>query len=897
MHDWKKEIASRLRDSSIRPEREAEIAEELGGHLEDRARELMRTGVSQTEARNRALDELLPPAAVSDIAATTPRFRSSPPPGEADTGDILSDLITDIRVGARGLRRAPAFTVTALLTIAVGIGALAAVYSVVNAILVRPLPFEEPNRVVQIWSGPGATAHGPTSPANFIDYRASITSLSAVAAEDFGWFDVAGGNDSPPVRVYGAKVSPSFFAAVGVRPALGRAFANHEEDPDAHAVILSHGLWQSRFGAKQDIVGQPVIMNGERYDIVGVMPPAFDFPSTLIGSRVELWVPLAWRAGQADRGMRRLGMTARLVDGITLEQAQVETNAIAQRLASTFPKENDQVGIRLVPLRDEIVGSTSRVLLLLLASVGVVLLIACANVANLMLARAQARHHEFAIRAVLGAGRGRLARQALAEALVLSAGGGVLGIAFAAILARVIVSLNPDALPSVRPIGVDWRVMLFALGAAVLTGLITGVGAAVKAGAGQLGGSARDVGRVMSAGRPQVWIRRTLVGAEVSLAVVLLVTGGLLLRSLRELTMVDPGFIAKPVLTAGIVLSKSRYPTPADRSRHLDAAIQSVAALPGVVNVGATTYLPFGRGDLRLDISVEGVSSTANDAPSAHVRAVTPEYFSTLQIPVLRGRMFQSADRGPAPTVAVVNNAFVQKYWPGISPEAVIGKRIALGTTPTASDWLAIVGIVGDVKHWTLDEKPSPEMYLSLLQAPAASYTLVVRSSGNAGALESAVRGALLSVDKSQPAMIRTMQTLVSNSVAQQRFRSVLLGAFAAVALLMAIVGVYGVVSYDVTQRTKEIGVRMAIGAQQGNIIRMTLRHGMGAVAAGLILGCGGAYWAGRSVRAMLFNIDAVDVVTYVGVCAVVVLTALIANYIPARRAVRIDPVTAIRGD
>ena len=806
----------------------------------------------------------------------------------------MDSLRQDLLYALRSLRRRPGFTVVVVLTLAVAIGPLTAIFSVVDAVLLKPLAFAEPERVVQIWSGAGAKPHGPTSSANFLDVRALNRSFEAMAAEDFGWFNLTSdAADGRPERLHGARVSPSFFRVLGVQPALGRTLRQDEERPDARVAVLSHGLWVRQFGGDRRLVGTHITLNGERWLVAGVMPEGFDFPTSLTGRLVELWTPLAWSPNDVQRGMRELGITARLRSGVTPAQAQRDLDAVASRLERIYPRENTGVHLNVVPVREELVGKTRRTILVLFGAVGLVLLIACANVANLSLTRASARQREIFIRAALGAGRGRIVRQLLTESILLACAAATLGALGAVWLTDVLVALTPIALPRAGEIGVDGRVLAFVSVVAVVTGIIFGAAPALQLSTTRIGDSLRGAGRALTAGRERRRAGGVMVVLEVAMALVLLVGAGLLIRSLERLVSVNPGFEAGPVLTTRMALPSAKYGAPDQQRRYIEEGVSRLAALPGVAQAAAVDYLPFGQSDASLDMTIDGRAPALHDV-EAHYRSISPAYPEAMQIALIRGRAFTAADREHAPLVAIVNDAMARRYWPGADP---VGRRIRVGGPETQSPWLTVVGVIGSVKHWNLRETPQPELYVPLAQSPTASFTFVLRASRSAAAVIEPARVALHALDREQPVRIEPLGTLVSRSVAEPRFRGVLLGGFAAIALALAVVGIYGLISFGVTQRTREVGVRIALGAQRTDIVGLVLREGMTLTLAGVVLGLGGALAVTRVLEGMLFEVPRTDVATFVAVSSLLIVTAAIANYIPARRAAKVDPVVALQAD
>jgi putative ABC transport system permease protein len=808
----------------------------------------------------------------------------------------VDTLRQDLQVAFRSFLRDPGFAGIVVITLAVGIGAITAVFSVVDGVLLRPLRFGEPERIVQIWSGAGPHPHGPTSSANFLDLRSRSKSFEAVAAEDFSWFNLtAGASGDRPERLYGAHVSPSFFRALGVRAALGRVLTDVEESPDARVAVLDHGVWERQFGSDTGVVGRRITLNDESYTVVGVMPPGFDFPSSLIHTRIDLWVPLAWKPADVQRGMRELGITARLARGVTFAQAQREVDGVSARLAEEYPQTNQRVSFDLVPLREELVGKSETPLLLLFGAVSLVLVIACANVANLLLGRAQGRRKEMALRSALGAGRRRIVRQLLTESVLLALAAGAVGAFLAVWMTDLIVALSADELPRLAEVHVDGRVLFFALGVSVLTGLSFGIAPALHLAGGRLAESLRAAGRSLADRPERRHGRRVLVVLEVALALVLLVSAGLLLRSLQQLMSVDPGFDSRAVLTARVALPQSKYATADRQASFMSQAIARIAAVPGVERVAAVDYLPFSGSDADFGISIEGRVPTSGKGDfSAHYRSVSEDYFDAMRIPLARGRVFAAGDRKGAPLVALVNRTMAQRYWPDADP---IGHRVRFGDATSTEPWLTIVGVVGDVKHWDLREKEQPELFVPLAQAPASTFSFVVRAARDAGELTGSVRNALLDVDREQPATIQPLRELVNGSVAGPRFRGVLFGAFAATALVLAVVGIYGVISFGVSQRTRELGVRVALGAQRIEVMGLVLREGMLLTGAGVALGLLGAFAVTRFLRGMLFQVPPADPLTFAAVSLLLIATALLANVIPARRAARVDPLVAMRAE
>ena len=806
----------------------------------------------------------------------------------------MDTLRQDLSAAVRSLLRSPGFTAVVVFTLAVAIGPLTAIFSVVDAVLLRPLPYDHPDRIVQIWTGDGPAAHGPVSSADFLDWRAASRSFDALAAEDFAWVNLtSSGEGARPERLHAAKVSVALFSVLGTRPLLGAGFTPDDDRADARAVVLSQQLWTRRFAGDRRIVGRDVVLDGERWRVAGVMPAEFTLPGPLVGETIDLWQPLTWTPNTVQRGMRRYGVTARLRDGVTLAQAQREMDAIAARLAVAYPNENAQSRIRLVPMHEELAGGARRALLLLLGAVGLVLLVACANAANLMMARARTRQHEISIRLALGAGRRRLVYQLLAESIVLSAAASSLGLLAAVWLTSLYATLVPS---SRGDIGIDGRVLGFVAGIAVLTAVAFGLAPALRASATGLGESLRTTGRSTTADRGRRRVSSALVVLQLATANVLLVAAALVARSFDRLTSSDPGFDPRGVYVAGIGLPYARYADERAAQRFMDEGLTRVRGLPGVSRAGVIDYLPFGQSDLRLRMVIQGRERVPEGDVLAHLRSIAGDYFGAMRIPVLRGRSFSKTDDGTAARVALVSERMARRYWPNGDP---IGQRIRIGK-PDDSDsatWMTIVGVVGDVKHWSLIEQPEEELYVSLEQQPARNFVFVARVESERSPTIAALRDVLYSVDRLQPSRWQPLRSLVDSTIAEPRFRSLLIGAFAVVAVTLAIVGLYGLISFGVTQRTRELGVRVALGARRGDIIGLVLRDGVRLAVLGVAIGVAGALAATRLLAGLLYHVSVTDTATFIIVPLVLTATAVLANYLPARRAAAIEPVVALQSE
>jgi putative ABC transport system permease protein len=804
--------------------------------------------------------------------------------------DAVESLFADIRFGLRSLKSAPATTAIALLALALGIGANTAIFSVVNGVLLKPLPYPQPERLV-ILSSSNPKAGFPRfslSPPDFDDLRGQNRSFEGLAALAMGSVNLTGRGE--PEVLDGAQVSADFFPVLRLRPFLGRTFRPDEDTvANHHVVLLSHGLWQRRFGADPKVVGQSLLLDGESYTVVGVAPPGFDFPR-----KRDLWVPLTRNPAKESRGAHFLTSVARLRPGVPVGQAQSELRGIAARLAKQYPESNDGWTILVLPLQQVTVEKIRPALLVLLWVVAAVLLIACLNVANLLLARLAARGREISIRTALGAGRGRLVRQLLTESVLLSLLGGALGLLLAYWGTRALVALNPAAIPHAEAIGLDSRVLGFTLALSVLAGLFFGLFPALHDPGAGLHESLKEGGRAMSGGRRGRFARQFLALAEVAIALVLLVMAGVLLRSFSRLSAVDPGFRPAGVLTLDLSPSETKYPDPGRLALFYRDLLGRVSALPGVERAATVFPLPLSGKNFFLGFSVFGRPTSNANPESATVRRVSPEFFRTLGVRLIRGRVFDGRDAMEAPKVALVNEKMAASIWPHGDP---LGQRLTFDDPEKPGvTWMTVVGVVGDVKQQALSDEPSFEVYEPQLQDPAAATTLVVRSGGDPTALVASIRRAVLGLDPDLPVYrVRTLVEVVDESLAQNRLSTVLLGLFAGLALVLAAVGVYGVISYSVAQRTHEMGIRMALGAHRADVLRLVIRQGMGLVGVGLALGLLGAWFATRVLSGLVFGVSTKDPMTFVLVPALLASVALLANYVPARRATQVDPQVALR--
>ncbi|HKP88121.1 MAG TPA: ABC transporter permease [Blastocatellia bacterium] len=800
----------------------------------------------------------------------------------------MENLLKDVRYGIRMLTRNLGFTVVAVMTLALGIGANAAIFSVVNAVLLRPLPYADPDRLMIIRETKlPQFPEFSVSPGNFLDWQKQNTVFERLVSISGGAFNLIGTGE--PERLQGLRVTDGFFATLGAQPQIGREFLPEEDQPGhGNVVILSHGLWQRRFGGDENILNQTMTLNGQSYTVVGVMPATFRFG----GRSTDLWTPMAFTAQQAQsHGGHYLQTIGRLKPDATLEQARTEMSAIADRLAEQYPDANAGWNVKIMPMLEYSVRSIKPALIILLYAVAFVLLIACANVANLLLARAASRQKEVAIRTALGAGRWRIIRQLLTESVLLSLAGGVAGLLLAMWGMSLLLSLAPENLPRVRDVSLDGRVLAFTAAITLLTGLSFGLVPALQASKPNLNETLKDAGRGSTEGGHRHLVRSVLVVLEVATALMLLVGAGLMIKSFMRLQQVDPGFNPNNALTVGVSLPQRKYPEDDQKSAFYTQLIERLSALPGAQAVGASHVLPFSD-DYVLGFLIEGRPPYPDgEDPSTNYYAVSADYFRAMGIPLIRGRLFTEHDNKKSPRVAIINETMAKKFFPDEDP---IGKRIHVTNGPVV--YREIVGIVGDVKHYDLETEAPPQTYEPYLQQPFSFMTLVVRTAGDSRNLSAAIRSEVLNIDKEQPvSSIKALDQLVSDSISEQRFAMLLLGVFAAVAMLLAAVGIYGVMSYAVTQRTHEIGIRMALGAGQRDVLKLIVGHGMLLTLIGVALGLFVSFLGTRVMTAMLFGVSATDLTTFAVFAVSLTAVALLACAVPARRALKVDPMVALR--
>jgi putative ABC transport system permease protein len=800
----------------------------------------------------------------------------------------METLLRDIRYGIRSLVKRPGFTIVALIALALGIGANTAIFSLVNGVLLRPLPFAEPDRLVWMWGNiRNAGNRASVSPPDFLDFRKENKTFEEFAASFTMPLALNLTGSGEPERLSAAGITGNYFQALGAKPLLGRTFVLENEKPgNDQVVVLSYALWQKRFGGDPTIVGKTITLDGTTREVIGVMPQHFNFPRA-----AGLWIPINFDFSP-DMKLRKahfMRPIGKLKEGVTIAQAQADTDVIARRLEEQYPDSNTGWSLRLVSLREELVGNTRPTLFILLGAVGFVLLIACANVANLLLVRAAARQKEIALRTALGAGRFRIVRQMITESMLLALMGGTLGTLLAIWGVDLLVTLSADNIPSTAQISIDATVLGFTLLISLLTGVLFGLAPALRTMNLNLTDALKEGGRSGSEGARRNRTRSALVVIESAVAVMLLVGAGLLVRSLIQLQNTSPGFDAHNVMTMNLTLSREKYSTPEKASSFFQELDGRVRGLPGVESVGLVTELPLSGQLNDMPFSVEGRPPvTIDQAFDADFRRVNQHYLSTLRIPLLRGRNFTEQEVRQSAKVLLISELLASQVFPNEDP---LGKRLIMVMGP--QPW-EIIGIVGDIRDRALETQPFPAMYMPTYANGRVN--LVIRTQGDPTSITAAVRKEVHALDPDQPvADVRTMEQWVDTAVAAPRYRTLLLGLFALLALVLASTGIYGVMSYSVAQRTHEIGVRMALGAQQLDVLKLVVRQGMGLVLIGVALGLLGAIALTRLMSSLLFGVGAKDPLTLAVVASLLSLVAFVACYVPARRATRVDPLVALR--
>jgi putative ABC transport system permease protein len=813
----------------------------------------------------------------------------------------MDTLMQNLRFAFRQFAKRPGFTAVAVLMLALGIGVNTTIFSAVNSVLLRPLPYSGAEHVMVVWHSMTNSDRVGLSEPELIDYRAEIRSFEQLAA--YHPLDANLVGDAEPERISAARVTANLFTALGSGPALGRTFTADEDLPGGGQVaVLGHALWQRRFGGDPAIIGKTVRVDGKARTVVGVMPPEFKLPGDFRNERPsELWLPLALNPDSlGGRGRHYLHAVARLRPGASAAQANAELGVLTRRWVEQGLVKDERFSAFSVPVRDEVLGDIRPALLILLGAVGFVLLIACANVANLLLIRADERQKEIAVRAALGAGRGRIAGQLFTESLLLAGLGGGLGLLLAEPGLRALVELAPASIPRLDAAALDGRVMLFTAAIALATGVLFGSIPALQASRRDLVAPLREGGRGTSAVGGRQHVRRGLVVSEVALSVVLVIGAGLLIRSFAELRQIELGFEPENVLTLQLALPLTDYPETPGMVAFYRQLVERVEELPGVHSAGAVALLPLVQtiGDWGIDL--EGRTRGPDDRFHGFLQIVTPGYFEAMHIPLVQGRPVAHVDHAESPPAVVVNQTMAARYWPG---ESALGKRLRI-RVGDETPWFTVVGVAGDIRHNAVAEEPRPEMYFPHAQLSLAlggtvqAMTLVVRTAPEPLALAAPVREVIRTLDPNLPvANLRSMERVVDQAFAEQRFTMLLLALFALLALVLGAVGIYGVIAYAVSRRTHEIGIRMALGAGAGTIRRMVVRQGVVLVALGVALGLLAALGATRILASLLYGVTTTDPLTFVTVPLLLVVVALIASYLPARRATRVDPMIALRTD
>ena len=809
----------------------------------------------------------------------------------------MESIVKDIRYAIRTCLKRPGFTATAIIILAIGIGANSAIFSVVNGVLLKPFNFAEPERLVVVWERTREIPRMVVSSPNFSDWRTQQSTFKDLAAYRLQDFNLIG--DGEPERVRGSRVTATMFSLLGVRPMLGRDFRPDEDKPGNPAtMITSNAFWQHRFGASREVIGQSVTLGNENVTIIGVMPADFDFPPpiTFRGEArrvtVDLWTQLHYELELDQRGGHNLFVLGRLKDGVSRATAEADLQNIARRLAKEFPDTNAGWDAFLVSLNDQVVGDVRSALLILFAAVGFVLLIACSNVGNLLLVKATSRRHEMAIRASLGARRTRLIRQVLIESGLLSVGGGVLGLLLAAWSLKLIAAFAPPNIYRLANIGLDVRVVVFTVVVSLVAALLFGIVPALQSSRLDLVAALKEAGARGSVGSGHSWVRNALVVTELALALLLLTGAGLLVKSFIYLQTVSTGFQPQQVLAMTISMPGSAYPDRQSREAFAERLLPKLKSLPMVDSLAFSDNLPLDTGRQGTSFRIEGSASSDRDLPHTNVSTVSPGYFRTMGIPLLRGRDFEPSDQPDAPGVVIVSKFLADHYFPREDP---VGKRLEMGFR--AGTMLKIVGIAADERHDTLQADLHPGMYLPYAQASKGLPLIVVlRSANDPGLVSSSVRQQVRELDPRLPVYdVKTMDEVLSAAVARPRFTTLLLVAFGGVAILLAAVGIYGVMSYTVNQSVREIGIRMALGAQAGDVLKLVIGQGLRLTLMGAMIGVSGAFGLTRLMAGLLFEVKPIDPMIFILVPVLLVTIALLACYLPARRATKVDPLVALR--
>ncbi len=896
MREWKEAVRQRLGGLRLESTREAEIVEELAQHLEDHCAELTASGMAREDAVQATLAALDQDSSLSQELERVERLIRLEPTvlGGSRRGNMVADFGRDLGFGLRLLRKNPGFTTIAVLMLALGIGINTSMFSVVNAVLVRPLPLDDPDRLVIVWESIRGQRARATAP-NFADWREKNRAFSGITAVEFTDFNITGGGD--PERASGARVTAAYFGLLGVKPILGRTFLAEDERAGASpVVVLSEGFWRQRLAADRNIVGKTLSLNRLNHTIVGVVPARMLLRST----PEQLWTPLILTAEDMKAtGSHHLLVIARLKPGVSAEQADSEMDVLARQLESVRPQSNKGFSVRVVKLQEQLVGDVRPALLVLMAALGLVLLISCVNVANLLMARAASREREIAIRASLGASRSALVRQLLTEGVLLSIVGGGIGLALSFAMTNSLVAFLPVDLPHVERVSVDGLVLVFTVAVSLACGLLSGLIPALRAGRTSLLRGLGSSAPISTGSTRHHRARSVLVVSEMALSVLLLISAGLLIRSFLLLRQVSPGYNPNGTLGVQLALPDSKYPDGSSIANFYQNVLEEVGTIPGVRVAAAASDLPMGGSGISLVFRVEGTPLLPpGEMPFVFYRAISPEYFTVLQVSLLRGRPLEASDQAGRARVGVINETTARRYFSGKDP---IGQRIVLDDgleTP-----LEIVGIVRDIKHFGLDSEPYPELYFPFPQAPPLywdwvdrSLNIVLRADGDPASILPAVRTRIWSVDKDLPVFnTRLLDQLIFDSFSERRIYMFLFVVLASIALLLASVGLYGVISYSVAERTKEIGIRMALGAARADVIRLVLFKALRLSVAGVLLGSIAALGATRAISGMVFGTTTHDPITFLAVAVLLVGVATLAAFIPTARAMSVDPLVALR--
>ena len=875
LEHWFYTVPLRLRSLFRRGQVEAELNEELRYHLERQIEVNTAAGMSVEEARYAALRAMHGLDQRKEECRDMRRVR------------LIEDLWRDFRFSLRSLLKRPGFTAIALLALALGIGANTAIFSLVNAVILQPLPYRDPDRLISVYGTRNRSTQGSVGPTDFLDYRSQNKTFEQFAASGSMMLPMNLTGSGEPERLNASVITGNYFDTFGVRPALGRGFSlENEKTGQDHVTVLSHAFWQTRFGGDPNIVNKTINLDGKAYEVLGVMPAEVVLPQP-----AQLWVPINFDADpeMKMRNARFLRGIGRLKEGVTLDQAQTDTDLIAAQLEQQYPDSNTGWSLRLIPLREILVGGSRTMLFILFGAVGFVLLIACANVANLLLVRAAARQKEIAMRTALGASRLRIIRQMITESLLLAIFGGALGALLAVAGVKLLVSLGEDNIPRTANVKIDATVLAFTLLISLATGLLFGLAPAIRTMKENLVDALKDGIRGGSEATVKNRTRSLLVVFESAIAVMLLIAAGLLIRSLVALQNVDPGFDPNNVLTLRVDLPRQKYNTPEKASNFFEQLETRVAGLPGVEAVGLITDLPLSGEARDMPYRVEGRPATS-DIAFVDFRRVNKNYFSAMRIPLRRGRNFTEQEVRQSDKAIVVSQAFVDSVFPN---EEALGKRLIIWSG-IRNEPYEIIGIVGDTRYQSLQGEPSATMYVPTRELLFVN--LVIRTQGDPLSLVGGVRKEVNALDPDQPiAAIRPMTEWVAMSAAGARYRTTLLGLFALLAMILAATGIYGVMSYSVAQRTQEIGVRMALGARPLDVLKLVVRQGMMLVLIGVVVGLAGALALTRVMSSLLFGVTERDPITFVAVAALLIVVAFISCFVPAHRATRVDPLIALR--